>query len=102
MALCGDIIDHNPFGGDEIAAKEVRYAATLARYQELFGHPAPENQWPTVFVAASIMAQKITHDKMIPNDPVPGIVKMQIKIWSTAMNTLTLEVNSNATISDVK
>ncbi len=67
MALCGEIIDHNPLEGDDIAAKEVRYAATLARYQELFGHVAPENQWPSGFVAATKMAQEITNDKMLQN-----------------------------------
>ena len=60
MALCGDIIDHNPLGGNDIAAKEVRYAATLARYNKLIGHTAPGTWWPSVFVAAPIMAQKIT------------------------------------------
>ncbi len=61
MALCGEIIDHNPLGGDDIAAKEVRYAATLARYQELFGHDAPGTQWPSGFVAALKMPQNIAH-----------------------------------------
>jgi hypothetical protein len=80
MALCGDIIDHNPLGGDDIAAKELRYAATLARYQELFGHAAPGTQWPSGFVAAPKMSQKITNDKMMLNVPVPAIVTMQITI----------------------
>jgi hypothetical protein len=71
MALCGEIIDHNPLGGDDIAAKEVRYAATLARYQELFGHAAPENQWPSGFVAAPEIPQEITHAKMLQNLRVP-------------------------------
>ena len=70
MALCGEIIDHNPLGGDDIAAKEVRYAATLARYQELFGHAAPGTQWPIGFFAATKMPQEITNDKMLPNLPV--------------------------------
>jgi hypothetical protein len=61
MALCGDIIDHNPLGGDDIAAKEVRYSATLARYQELFGHFAPVTQWPSVVVADQTMPQNIAH-----------------------------------------
>ncbi len=62
MALCGEIIDPNPLEGDDIAAKEVRYSATLARYQELFGHSAPGTQWPSGFVAAPKMAQEITHE----------------------------------------
>ena len=97
MALCGDIIDHNPLGGDDIAAKEVRYAATLARYQKLFGHAAPEKQWPICFVAAPIMAQKITHDKTMPNIPVPGIVNMKIYIFGSLCK-ITLDVKSNVTI----
>ena len=71
MALCGEIIDRNPLEGDEISAKEVRYAATLARYQELFGHPAPENQWPSGFVVAPDIPQEITHAKMLQNLRVP-------------------------------
>ena len=80
MALCGEIIDHNPLGGNDIAAKEVRYATTLARYQELFGHAAPETQWPSGFLPSSKMATEITHAKMMPNVPVPAIVNMQINI----------------------
>ena len=57
MDLCGEIIDHNPLGGDDIAAKEVRYSATLARYQELFGHTAPGTLWPSGFFAAPKMSQ---------------------------------------------
>ena len=78
MALCGEIIDHNPLGRDDIAAKEVRYAATLARYQELFGHVAPGIQWPASFAAALKMQQNIAHGLMVPDLPVPAIVKMHI------------------------
>ena len=64
MALCGEIIDHNPLGGNDIAARQVRYAATLARYQELFGHAAPGSLWPIGF------PQEITNDEILPSLPV--------------------------------
>ena len=82
MALCGDIIDHNPLGGDEIAAKEVRYAATLARYQEMFGHTAPENQWPIDFVALQRNPQSITEDKMLQNLRVPTNDVLQLFVMT--------------------
>ena len=83
MALCGEIIDHNPLGGNDFAAKEVRYAATLARYQDFFGHVAPENNWPSGLIAAPKMPQEITNDKIMPNVPVTAVVNMQIKIWGS-------------------
>ena len=58
MDLCGAIIDHDPHGGDDTAGQAIRYAATLARYQQLFGHAAPENQWPSVLVAAPKISQQ--------------------------------------------
>ena len=58
MDLCGAIIDHDPLGGDDSVGQATRYAATLARYQELFGHTAPVTQWPSVLVAAPKISQK--------------------------------------------
>ena len=84
MALCGEIIDHNPLGGDDIAAKEVRYAATLARYQELFGRVAPENQWPTGFFAA------------------PEIDVRQLFVETMYGKTITLKVKLSDTVLNVK
>ena len=76
MDLCGAIIDHDPLGGDDTAGQAKRYAATLARYQQLFGHKAPENQWPSGLVAASKMPQEITNAEIMPNVPVTAIVNM--------------------------
>ena len=98
MALCGEIIDRNPLEGNDIAAKGVRYAATLARYQELFGHVAPENNWPSGLIAAPKMPQEITNAKIMPNLPVTAVVNMQIKIWGTQCNHFKLDVKSNDTI----
>ena len=83
MALCGEIIDHNPLGGNDIAAKEVRYAATIARYQELFGRVAPENQWPSGFVA------------------VPEIDVRQLFIETIYGKTITLKVKLSDTVLNV-
>ena len=101
-ALCGEIIDRNPLGGDDIAAKEVRYAATLARYQELFGQAAPENQWPSVIVAAQGMPQEIIHDKMLQNLSVPTNDVFQLFVRKIDGKTITLEVKSSDTILNVK
>ncbi len=104
-ALCGNIIGHIPPNGDcffEITQEKVRYEATLTRYLELFGHVAPENLWPRGFVSATKMAKKNTHAEMMTNDPIPAIVNMQIKIYGAQCNTVTLDVKSNDTISDVK
>jgi hypothetical protein len=104
MALCGAIIDHDPFGGDDTTGQATRYAATLARYQELFGHVAPEKQWPSVLVANTTIVQEITHENMMPNVPIPEIVTMQIKIRfsSCDSDTFILGIKSNETIYDVK
>ena len=102
MALCGDIIDHNPLGGNDIAAKEVRYAATLARYQELFGHVAPETQWPISFVAAPEMSQEITHDKMLQNLPVLPNDVFYLFFRTLEGKKITLIVKSSDTVLNVK
>ena len=102
MALCGDIIDHNPLGGNDIAAKGVRYAATLARYQELFGHTAPENQWPSGFVAAPEMPQEITNDKMLPNLPDLKNDGFLLYVKDLTGKTITLKVKSSETVLNVK
>jgi hypothetical protein len=46
VELCGSIIDHDLLGGDDAAAREQRYAATLARYTELFGQAPTAQLWP--------------------------------------------------------
>ncbi len=102
IALCGEIIDHNPLGGNDVAAKEVRYAATLARYQKLFGHAAPENQWPSGFFAATKMPQEITYDKMLPNLPVLTNDVFMLFVKTLTGKTITLKVKSSETVLNVK
>ncbi len=50
----------------------------------------------------NLLNSMFTHDQMMPNVPIPAIGTVQIKIYGTKCNTLTLDVNSNDTIYDVK
>ncbi len=102
MDICGAIIDHDPLGGDDTTGQAKRYAATLARYQELFGHAAPENQWPSGFVAATKMAQEITHAEMLQNLRVPTNDVFQLFFKTLYGKTIALKVKLSDTILNVK
>ena len=90
--LCGKIISHAPFRGKETAEKEERYAATLARYNQMFGHAAPVAQWP----ASSVNPNSVT------NTVLSVINSMWIYIHFKSSDIYTIAVHPTDSIKKVK
>jgi hypothetical protein len=68
----------------------------------LFGHAAPENQWPSGFVAAPEIPQEITFAKMLQNLRVPTNDVFQLFVKALTGKTITLKVKRSDTILNVK
>lgn len=56
--LCGKVIDHNPMGGDDVAARTIRRDAVRERYQVCFQHIAPKLQWGELPNSMRVVGEK--------------------------------------------
>jgi hypothetical protein len=99
LEICGHVIHHDPDGGHDSAAQEIRYQRTLDLYKRTFLQDPPPNFWPATIIPPSPPAVTV---------PVPLHVKEEegkmITLYVKDLNgrTFGVDIRTTATVLALK